>query len=343
MSRPTPREASEAFADTSKVIDRFRGEYEFLSNFYRAALRVEGEVYPGSEWAFNALKTLDPEQRRAVRLAPTASKAKALGQRVDLRVPKAEWDDRVRYEVMDQVLAAKFTDHALRIALLRTGDALLIEGTGDEKRAWHDQAWGQCYCDRHRATAGTNALGLALMRLRAYLFGYHRRWTRVAVTGHRPKLLTDAQADFARGELDRLAVKLKESHHTQVAISGLALGADTWWASSALAAGLDLWSYVPFWHQPDAWSPQHAQRWQELLGESTRQLVLGDEYDVRLLHARNDFMIRDANLLIAVYNPQITTGGTASAVAKARAAGKAIVLVDVEARRTRIENPDAVR
>ncbi|WP_251151362.1 NADAR family protein [Cellulosimicrobium sp. Marseille-Q4280] len=340
MSRPTPRAASEVYVNHDLLIDRFREQHEFLSSFYRAAVRLGDEVYPTAEHAFHALKTDDPEQRRAIRLAPTAAKAKAAGRAATMRVTKAEWDTRVRYEVMDQVVAAKFTDVPLRNALIATRDALLIEGTGTERRAWHDQAWGQCFCDRHRAHAGDNALGRALMAHRDYLRGAYRRWTRVAVTGHRPHLLTDAQSDFARAELDRLAVKLKADHKTKVAISGFAIGADTWWSQAALAADLRLWAYVPFWAQPNRWSPQQAATWEHLLGQAERHLVLGDDYDVRLLHERNAFMVRDANLIVAVHNPQITTGGTVSAIAKARAARRPMVLVDVVARRTTIENPD---
>lgn len=341
MTRPDPREASEAYANDARLIGHFRGAHEFLSNFYRAALRLDGVVYPSAEHAFNALKTADPDARERVRSAPTPSKAKAAGRRVKLRAPKAEWDSTLRYQVMREVIAAKFADPSLRIDLIRTGDALLIEGTGTPDRAWHDQTWGQCHCDKHRAFAGQNALGKALMDHRAYLRGEHRRWTRVAVTGHRPQHLDREQTAYARAELERLAAKLRADHHTQVAISGMAIGADTWWAEAAMGAGLDLWAYVPFWAQPGPWRADQRTQWERLVESAERRLVLGEEYDVRLLHSRNEFMIRDASLLIAVHDPAKTTGGTQSAIAKARAAGSTIVLVNVTARRTTIENPAA--
>nr|WP_276513273.1 NADAR domain-containing protein [Cellulomonas hominis] len=311
-----------------------------MSNFYRAALRIEGETYAGGEWAFNALKTLDLDQRVTVRQAATASRAKAAGQRVTLRVPKKDWDSRVRYQVMAQVVRAKFEDVTLRNSLIATRDALLIEGTGTARRAWHDQAWGQCYCDKHRAWCGGNALGLALMAERDRLRGAHRRWTRVAVTGHRPHLLDEGQAAFARAELSRLALKLKTAHHAKVAISGMSTGADAWWADTALAAGLDLWAYIPFWGQPDRWAPGQAQHWEDQVARASRRLVLGQASDVAMYHERNNFMLRDANALIAVHDPAHTSGGTASTIAKARAAGRPLILVDVVSRRTTIENPD---
>lgn len=324
--------------DPALLVDRFAGRFDFLSNFYRVPVLLDGVVYPSSEHAFNALKTDDPAQRETVRTASTPARAKAAGRRVSLRVPAAEWDAHLRFEVMREVVRAKFTDPDLRAALLSTGDALLIEGTGDQRHAWHDQVWGQCYCAKHRPWAGGNHLGRTLMAERARVRG-DERWTRVAVTGHRPRYLDRQQSDFARAELRRLAVKLRAEHATQVAISGMALGSDTWWADAAVDAGLDLWAYVPFWSQPDGWALPQASHWGDLLDVATRHVVLGESYDVRLLHSRNDFMLRDCDLLIAVHDPARTGGGTASTLAKARAQGTTIVLVDVAAERTTIERP----
>jgi len=139
--------------------------------------------------------------------------------------------------------------------------------------------------------------------------------------------------------LERLAVKLRDQHGTQIGISGASMGADTWFARSTVHAGLDLWAYVPFLAQPIRWPAPDQKVWRTLLDRAARTLVLGDGYDVRLLHARNDYMLRDADLMIAVLDPAKTTGGTVSAVKKARAAGQALVVVNVVARRTHIERP----
>jgi uncharacterized phage-like protein YoqJ len=102
-------------------------------------------------------------------------------------------------------------------------------------------------------------------------------------------------------------------------------------------SGLDLWAYVPFLAQAAKWSTADRATWSKMLSVANRTLVLGAEYDVRLLHARNDFMLRDADLVIAVMDPAKTTGGTASVVKKARAAGQAMVTVDVATRKVRLE------
>jgi ribA/ribD-fused uncharacterized protein len=92
--------------------------------------------------------------------APTPREAKRRGRQVQLR---SEWDERARYEVMAQVLEAKFSARPERVeALLSTGDALLVEGN-----RWHDQHWGSCFCGRLScAPPGQNRLGKMLMTLR---------------------------------------------------------------------------------------------------------------------------------------------------------------------------------
>ncbi len=148
---------------TTTTIDAFRGRWAFLSNFHPAPFTYGGIDYPTSEHAFNALKTTDLDARLSIAAAPTAREAKRLGRHVNLR---PGWDDRVRFEVMADVLRAKFCCHPGRVdALLSTGDALLVEGN-----TWCDVTWGRCVCHRHRGT-GANHLGRLLMELRDELKG----------------------------------------------------------------------------------------------------------------------------------------------------------------------------
>ena len=146
-----------------RVITQFRGAWSFLSNFHPAVLTWEGITYPTSEHAFNAGKTLDQATRREIADAPTPQQAKAMGRLVKLR---PLWDASVRYQVMEDVLWAKFTCHPGRIAaLLGTGDAHLIEGN-----TWHDQHWGDCHCGLPKcARPGDNHLGWMLIALRETL------------------------------------------------------------------------------------------------------------------------------------------------------------------------------
>lgn len=145
------------------IIDSFKGDYDFLSNFFLATIRWEDEWYPSNEHAFQAGKTEHPDERRWVAAAPTPGAAKRRGRRVTLR---PGWDEEIRYHVMYDVLWTKFTTHLdLGKRLLDTGSATLVEGN-----YWHDNVWGDCRCGRATcARTGDNYLGRSLMRLRATL------------------------------------------------------------------------------------------------------------------------------------------------------------------------------
>lgn len=144
-----------------KVIDSFRGEHYFLSNFYSAPVPFRGAVFPTSEHAFMAAKTSDPAAFHAILSAATPGDAKKLGRTVPL---VADWD-AIRYGVMYDVLLSKFTHNGgLRTRLMATRGALLVEGN-----TWHDQTWGSCVCPQHTEIPGDNALGVILMALRLRL------------------------------------------------------------------------------------------------------------------------------------------------------------------------------
>lgn len=105
-------------------ITNFHGENFFLSNFYPSNVEWDGEIYPTVEHAFQAAKTLDAEERRAVQGATMAAQAKHIGRHVTLR---ADWEQE-KYAVMLELLRQKFRDRELREKLLATGDARLVEG-----------------------------------------------------------------------------------------------------------------------------------------------------------------------------------------------------------------------
>ncbi|MDC8973994.1 NADAR family protein [Mycobacterium marinum] len=143
------------------VIDRFRGEHFFLSNFYPAITPHRGRVFPSSEHAYMAAKTNDSDAIAAILAAADPAEA----QRIGRAAPLIDGWEQQRFAVMEEIVTAKFThnpDLAERLAV--TTGALLVEGND-----WHDQTWGSCRCDEHRDTPGANALGVILMTVRMRL------------------------------------------------------------------------------------------------------------------------------------------------------------------------------
>lgn len=153
------------------MINDFRFDYRFLSNFHMKPVVLEGVYYPSNENAFQAFKTLNLNEReKFTKISPM--EAKKLGKKVSLR---PNWDD-ISYSTMLKLNRQKFADGVEREGLLSTGDAWLQEGN-----YWHDNRWGHCYgqefkdnpkdfdnqhCEKCDGKVGLNFLGNILMQVR---------------------------------------------------------------------------------------------------------------------------------------------------------------------------------
>ena len=136
------------------MIDRFKGEYRFLSNFFLCPAMFEGVIYPSSENAFQAAKTLSDKKRKIFQTS-APSESKRLGRKLELR---PDWND-VKDYIMYEICLDKFLrNDTLYTALLLTGDNELIEGN-----TWDDTYWGTVNGN------GKNKLGQILMHIRATL------------------------------------------------------------------------------------------------------------------------------------------------------------------------------
>lgn len=136
------------------MIDKFRGKYWFLSNFYESPIEDENIIYPTVEHYFQAQKTLNREEKLKIAKASKPAKAKKMGRQVNLR---KDWED-IKLQVMEKALRQKFQDPALCEKLIATGDEELVEGN-----PWGDRYWGVCN------GSGKNKLGKLLMKIRKEL------------------------------------------------------------------------------------------------------------------------------------------------------------------------------
>lgn len=148
------------------AITRFIKEYQFLSNFWLTEVEFEGMLYMSVEHAFQAAKTIDPEERKDVQAATTPGRAKKVGKRLTLR----EGWDSMKLDVMYFLLQQKFgaQNPGLQELLSVTEGQEIIEGN-----LWHDTYWGVCYgssvtnctCTPDNPQ-GENHLGQLLMTVR---------------------------------------------------------------------------------------------------------------------------------------------------------------------------------
>jgi ribA/ribD-fused uncharacterized protein len=136
---------------TIDTIPQFSGKYRFLSNFW---VERDGKSV---EHRFQANKTLDPDERKAIMLAATPADAKALGRKATLR---SDWET-IKVPMMAQLVALKFTsDIELKNLLLSTNNMTLQEGN-----TWKDTFWGVDLS----TGKGQNHLGTILMSVRETL------------------------------------------------------------------------------------------------------------------------------------------------------------------------------
>lgn len=146
------------------MIDRFKGKYGWLSNFYPARVVLDGVVFPSLEHGYQAGKVLSYEIRERIRALPTPGAAKRFGKRIGKTIPyRPAWSQSFRINLMRYLLWQKFSDPILRQRLIDTGDELLVE-CGH----WHDQFFGCCRCSKCGGK-GLNWLGVLLMAIRAEL------------------------------------------------------------------------------------------------------------------------------------------------------------------------------
>jgi hypothetical protein len=132
-------------------IKGFFGDYRFLSNFELGDCLHGGILYPSSENAYQAAKSLDPQVRSQFANI-TPSESKKLGRQIQVR---EDWEE-VKYGIMYSIVLDKFTRNSkLGDLLIETGDRYL-----EETNHWGDKIWGVC------DGVGTNWLGKILMDVR---------------------------------------------------------------------------------------------------------------------------------------------------------------------------------
>lgn len=145
----------------SPAITQFSGQYRWLSNFYPCFVRYHDVVYPTTEHAYQATKTLDDDLRLRISRLPRPGLAKTFYRDHDLiSAIRPGWHD-LSLSVMEQILRLKFIDtRRFRDLLLATGDVTIQEGN-----YWGDTFWGVDL----RTASGLNHLGKIIMRLRKEL------------------------------------------------------------------------------------------------------------------------------------------------------------------------------
>lgn len=136
------------------MINKFREEYSWLSNFTSVSIKYDNIIYPSVENFYVAMKTEDASIREQISLM-TASEAKKIGRKLMIR---KDWED-IKLSVMYYGLNAKFQQEPFKSKLIATGDQNIVEGN-----YWNDTFWGVDL--KQDPNIGENHLGRLIMKVR---------------------------------------------------------------------------------------------------------------------------------------------------------------------------------
>ena len=135
----------------------------------------------------------------------------------------------------------------------------------------------------------------------------------VSATGHRPDKL-GGYGDDVFDRLSRFAFSVLDKYESDTAIiSGMALGWDQAVSKAALGHGMRLIAAVPFKGQESRWPLPSQARYQDLLAQASKVVVVCDgSYSAWKMHERNKWMVDRASEVLALWNG--TDGGTKNCV-----------------------------
>ena len=149
----------------------------------------------------------------------------------------------------------------------------------------------------------------------------------VCGTGHRPKYLP-----CKYDEKHIWAMKVKENlkkwivdNDPEYIISGMAIGWDTWVAEAALLLEVYLSAYTPFPEQGSKWPAAAKKRYDSILDRASAVLRVSKEYHKDCFFKRDKAMVDNSDIVLALWNPKIKSGGTYWTVKYAESQNKKII------------------
>lgn len=147
----------------------FYGKNSPYSNFYYVEFEYKGYKVTSSEQAFMLEKALTFDKSMVERVLSTANPAeiKKLGRKVK-NFDEKKWNE-VRYDIMVDILCAKFSVEPLKSELLSTGIEFLVEASPTDKIWGAGLALSDPRLNYAKYYPGRNLLGHALMDARARL------------------------------------------------------------------------------------------------------------------------------------------------------------------------------
>lgn len=153
-------------------------------------------------------------------------------------------------------------------------------------------------------------------------------------TGHRPNKLNGYEAEDNKKllwKIHNVCVDLIENKKVDTFINGLALGVDLWSAKIVVKLKekyphIKLISAIPCRNHADKWGKKAKNLWQEVCDKSDEVvLVTDEEYKPYLMQVRNEYMVKNSDYVIGVWDG--TKGGTRNCINFAEKQNKEIIRI----------------
>lgn len=150
----------------------------------------------------------------------------------------------------------------------------------------------------------------------------------IAVTGHRPNKLWGYNYEVPQYiSLKNKMQEILEEQKPEYIISGMAIGVDTVFAIAGLQLEIPLECAIPCLNQEQMWSEEAKKLYHKILDRAWKITYVSKEpYAAWLMQKRNEYMVDNCDLLIAVWDG--TAGGTANCVKYAKATNKQIIFIN---------------
>lgn len=163
---------------------------------------------------------------------------------------------------------------------------------------------------------------------------------KIAITGHRPNKLGndyDLTSDLVKEikfEIQHIITQYndiaRDNWTPLTLITGMALGIDTLFAQIAIENKIPFIAAIPCYKQECKWVFKSQQTYQYLVEHKlcTQHIVTETGYTLECMNKRNEWMVNNCDLLIAVWDG--TSGGTANCVKYAVKKKKQIIYIDLK-------------
>lgn len=154
----------------------------------------------------------------------------------------------------------------------------------------------------------------------------------IACTGHRPDKLPNKETGYILPNPTYIKVcKEIEKHLLQLkpekVISGMALGADQYFAFVATKLNIPFIAAIPFEGQESAWPFQSQYLYKVLLKYACEKVIVSPGgYSAYKMQIRNEWMVDKCDILLAIWDG--SSGGTANCINYAKLKNKSIIYID---------------